>query len=214
MVKFGRKELTKHEVRVGKKKEIKDNQKNKELINWLQGLGQRVESLEKRLDAVERRLSEKPFEGTKFNSKSIVMEKDYEEKWKEIKTKLENKITNLKKELETLKGRKIESKNETPVTISIRKGEGINVAREIANIERRLEKIEKKKATPTVRVGKIEVPIEITGIIGGFLAFIIAILLFGGHKDIVVSPPFVMFIGIVLLTATALKTYLINISKK
>lgn len=168
---------------------------------------QRIESLEKRLDAVERRLSGEPFEGTKFAG--VVKEESITIK------KLEEEVKALKEEIKKLsqsEGRKEEKKE---VIISLRKKEAENnLLKDIANIERRLEKLEKKKAMPIVKVGKIEVPIEITGIVGGLLALFIAALLFGGYKKLVVSPPFVMFIGIVLLTAAALKTYLINISKK
>ncbi len=171
--------------------------------------------MKKDCDAVERRLSNEPFEGSKFGSKSIAIEKNYEDRLKEIARTLGEEIKILKKEIEAIKAKGV-AKAESPVTISLkRSGENItNFAKEIANIERRLERLEKKKATATVKVGKIEVPIEITGIVGGFLAFIIAILLFGGYKNLVISPPFVMFIGLVLLTATALKTYIINVSRR
>ncbi len=187
----------KMKIKEKKEKKEKGEERNRDLNSWLQRLQQHVDSLEKRLDAVERRLSDKPFEGVRFGSKSILIEDEQ----KSNLSRIENEIANLKKEIESLK------KDET-VIISLKKGD---VKKEIANIERRLERLEKKKAI--VKVGKIEVPLEITGIVGGFIAFIIAILLFGGYKDIIVSPPFVMFVGIVLLTATALKTYLINIKK-
>ena len=187
----------KMKIKEKKEKKEKGEERNRDLNSWLQRLQQHVDSLEKRLDAVERRLSDKPFEGVRFGSKSILIEDEQ----KSNLSRIENEIANLKKEIESLK------KDET-VIISLKKGD---VKKDIANIERRLERLEKKKAI--VKVGKIEVPLEITGIVGGFIAFIIAILLFGGYKDIIVSPPFVMFVGIVLLTATALKTYLINIKK-
>lgn len=187
----------KMKIKEKKEKKEKGEERNRDLNSWLQRLQQHVDSLEKRLDAVERRLSDKPFEGVRFGSKSILIEDEQ----KSNLSRIENEIANLKKEIESLK------KDET-VIISLKKGD---VKKEIANIERRLERLEKKKAI--VKVRKIEVPLEITGIVGGFIAFIIAILLFGGYKDIIVSPPFVMFVGIVLLTATALKTYLINIKK-
>jgi len=212
MVRFGK------EIKLGGKGDKEKgihSKEERELNNIIQRIQQHVNSLEKRLDAVERRLSNEPFEGTKFSSKSVAIEKNYEDKLKEITRNLGEEIKILKKDIEVIKAKGI-TKAEGPVTISLkRSGENItNFAREIANIERRLERLEKKKATATVKVGKIEVPIEITGIVGGFLAFIIAILLFGGYKNLVISPPFVMFIGLVLLTATALKTYLINVSRR
>lgn len=196
-------------VKLRKEKVVKVDKKEgiNEINNWLQRIQQRVESLEKRLDAVERRLSGESFEGIKFvgrvKDESGLIEK------------LEGEIKELKEELKKLNEYRKEDKKEKEVVISLKKKEiGDNVLREIANIERRLERLEKKKAAPTVKVGKIEVPIEITGIVGGLLALFIAVLLFGGYKKLVISPPFVMFIGVVLLTATALKTYLINVGRR
>ncbi len=123
--------------------------------------------------------------------------------------KLEEELQALKEEIKKL------SQSGREVIISLKKKEsGDSILKDIANIERRLEKLEKKKNMPVVKVGKINVPIEITGIVGGLLALFIAALLFGGYKELVISPPFVMFIGILLMSAAALKTYLINISKK
>ena len=113
-----------------------------------------------------------------------------------------------------MKERRIESKETKEPIISIRKSEqkAKNYDNAILDIERRLEKLERRKAT--VKVGKIEVPIEITGIVGGLLAFLIAILLLEGYKRLVISPGFVGFIGIALIAATAVKTYMMNVSRK
>ncbi|MCD6330888.1 MAG: hypothetical protein J7L80_01635 [Thermoplasmata archaeon] len=195
-------------VKLRKEKVVKVDKKEgiNEINNWLQRIQQRVESIEKRLDAVERRLSGESFESVKFVG--------------EVKgdsgliKKLEEEINELREELKKIdkSGR---DKKEKEVVISLKKkGVEDNVLKEIANMERRLERLEKKKATPVVKVGKIEVPVEITGIVGGLLALFIAALLFGGYKKLVISPSFVMFIGIVLLTATALKTYLINVGRR
>ena len=195
-------------VKLRKEKVVKVDKKEgiNEINNWLQRIQQRVESIEKRLDAVERRLSGKSFESVKFVG-------GVKEDSGLIK-KLEEEINELREELKKIdkSGR---DKKEKEVVISLKKkGVEDNVLKEIANMERRLERLEKKKATPVVKVGKIEVPVEITGIVGGLLALFIAALLFGGYKKLVISPSFVMFIGIVLLTATALKTYLINVGKR
>jgi len=200
----------------GKNKDIRD------VASWLHRIEQNVDSLEKRLDAIERRLSEKPFKMVKFGGAEKT-EKIKESGLKEFTSKIEKEIDIIKKEIEEIKTRetkfKTDGKGSNEVVISLkRKGEetsSTNYVKDLANIERRLERLEKsRKATATVKVGKIEVPFEVTGLIGGFLAFLIAILLFEGYKELVISPPFVMFIGLVLLTATALKTYLINVSRR
>lgn len=215
MVKLGKGK----EFGVRKERNIQQKREERDVSNWIQRLKQHVDSLEKRLDAIERRLSEEPFKMAKFGE-----EKTEETKggFREFTSKIEKEIEVLKKEIEEMKREakfKTEERGSREVVISLkRKGEettSTNYARDLANIERRLERLEKsRKAAATVKVGKIEVPFEVTGLIGGFLAFLIAILLFEGYKDLVISPPFVMFIGLVLLTATALKTYLINASKR
>ncbi len=174
----------------------KDEKELKELNNWLQRLQQNVESLEKRLDAIERRLSGEPFEKPTLSTAT--------------KNEIENELKRLKEEINKLK-----KNTEKPVLSISRKTEktGKNYDALLMDIERRIEKLEKRKGTPVVKVGKVELPIEITGIVGGLLAFMIAIMIFEGYKKLVVSPAFVAFIGIVLLIATGIKTYIINAKK-
>jgi len=208
-------------VKIGKeKKERKEQERKQRQVNieeWLQRLQQRIESIEKRLDAVERRLSNETFTGAKFAG-AVEEEKNFSAKLREVAENFKKEIESLKRDIEAVQKHRVplnvSGENvEKPVTISIKRGP--DYSKELASIERRLEKLEKsRKNIPTVKVGKIEVPIEITGIIGGLLAFLIAALLFAGYKNLVVSPPFVMFIGVVLMVATALKTYFINISKR
>ena len=196
-----------------KKKESETNEKEiKEMSSWLHRLQQSIESLEKRLDAIERRLSNESFE-----SPRLIM-KEKENRKADLPKDIEKLIRKLQDEIEDLKNRvkerRIESKETKEPIISIRKSEqkAKNYDNAILNIERRLEKLERRKAT--VKVGKIEVPVEITGIVGGLIAFLIAILLLEGYKSLVISPSFVGFIGVILILATAVKTYMINVSKK
>ncbi len=212
MVKFRK------DIKLGKKEEKEREGKERQINveDWLQRTQQRIESIEKRLDAVERRLSGESFTGTRFGG--VVEEESKSGKLKEIIENFEKEIQSLKKDIETIQKHKItasaDGKNDKgAVTISIKRG--ADYSKELASIERRLEKLEKsRKTTPTVKVGKVEVPIEITGIIGGLLAFLIAALLFAGYKNLVISPPFVIFIGFVLMIATALKTYFMNVAQK
>ena len=201
----------------GKKKKAAETAEGKgfgDISSWIHRIEQNVDSLEKRLDAIERRLSDEPFKPPQFGKDSYGgtntshMQEAYEA--------LQQEITSLKRDIKALESRQQERKGAgEPVTISVSRksaGQKETYAKELADIERRLERVEKRKAM--VRVGKIEVPIEITGIVGGILAFAIAALLFGGYKELVVSPPFVLTIGIVLLAATGLKTYIINMARK
>ena len=188
-------------------KEEVDKKEIKEMNNWLHRIQQNVESLEKRLDAIERRLSKEPFENPGLMVRKELKNEMIKQDSAEIKNLIQ-KINALENEIKELRKEKPENK---PI-ISIKRGENKNYDNEILNIERRLEKLERRKAT--VKVGKIEVPIEITGLVGGLLAFLIAILLWEGYKKLVISPLFVGFVGLVLLLATGAKTYIINATKK
>lgn len=50
-----------------------------------------------------------------------------------------------------------------------------------------------------MRVGALEIPIEFTGIIGGLLAFTIAVLVLINQKEILLSPVFLFLVGLVFL---------------
>lgn len=220
-------------IKFGKKEEGTKETKEigiGELRSWIRRMEQNIDSLDKRLDAIERRLSGEKFVPPKMGKSEIKgNSKALENEIQSLSKKMNDELKTIRAELLKFEGvrrnateKSIGNENKmksTPTVISVRPGGGRGAAaggpmytKELANLERRMERLEKRKAT--VKVGKIEVPIEVTGIVGGILAFIIAALLFEGYKNLVISPVFVMFIGIVLVFAAALKTYLINISKR
>lgn len=172
-----------------------------EVVNWMHRIELNLESLEKRLDAVERRLSNEPFEGVRFEEE-IADSKNFERKFNEIK-----------KEIESLKEKIVhsKSKDEKIPLISLRKKEGerksVDYGKKIREIEERLEKFEGKTI---VKIRGIEFPVEITGVIGGILAFVIGIFLIFGRKEVILSPSFVFSVGTILLISTGIKIYLFN----
>ncbi|MEA2054033.1 MAG: hypothetical protein U9O96_02785 [Candidatus Thermoplasmatota archaeon] len=220
-------------IKFGKKaeetKDAKEIDKG-ELGGWIRRMEQNINSLDKRLDAIERRLSGEKFIQPKMGKSTREnYSESLENEIQNISKKVNDEIKTIREELlkfKILEKNRLERDNDSknkdgknPTVISIKSGVkksditgGQINTKEIADLERRMEKLEKRKAT--VKVGKIEVPIEITGIVGGILAFIIAALLFEGYKDLVASPIFVMSAGLILVSAVALKTYVINISRK
>jgi hypothetical protein len=56
-----------------------------------------------------------------------------------------------------------------------------------------------------MHVGALEVPVEFTGLIGGLLAFIIAILVLIDQKPILLSPVFLFLVGLLLIGFALLK---------
>ena len=81
----------------------------------------------------------------------------------------------------------------------------------LEDINIRLEKIEQREPL-VMKLGNMEIPIEITGIIGGILAFIIAIIVIVGHRDIIVSPLFLTLVGFVLIGSALFKTFNIGLT--
>jgi|GEM_PF-1320195 len=193
-----------------------------EIRSWIRRIEQNIESIDKRLDAVERRLSSERSKSPKIlknGSKSSPEASD--SKIQELSQKLDEEIRRVREEM--LRVRKEgnsayvageDKGRSTPVILSHGNKEKVSAidrqefTREIAELERRIERMERRKTT--VKVGKVEIPIEITGVVGGIFGFVIAALLFEGYRDIVTSPIFSVFVGAVLISAVALKTYLIN----
>jgi chromosome segregation ATPase len=81
----------------------------------------------------------------------------------------------------------------------------------LEDIDIRLEKIERREPL-AMKIGKMEIPIEITGIIGGILAFIIAIIVIFGNKDIIVSPLFLTLVGFIFIGSALFKTFNIGLT--
>lgn len=195
-----------------------------ELRGSLRKMEQNIDSLSKRLDAIERRLSDESFEGTTMD-KGEGSSQNVGKRMHQLSKEMESEIAQLQQEVEELKqaykspsredgAEKRHSTSPTILKAGKKKSGGtsnINT-KTVADLERRMEKLEGRKATVTV--GRIEVPIEITGIVGGILAFLIAALLFQGYRGLVISPTFVVFLGVVLVLAAAFKTYLINMARR
>ena len=76
----------------------------------------------------------------------------------------------------------------------------------LKNVNAKIEKFEQRKP-PMMKLGRVEIPIEITGVIGGVLAFVIAILFALGEKEIVISPVFLSFIGLILIGSALFKSF-------
>ena len=197
-----------------------------QIRSWIRRIEQNIDSIDKRLDAVERRLSGEIFTSPKIlknesKSNSEVLDR----KIQELSWKLDEEIRNMREEMlrfgevgdrTYVTGENRGRRGPVVISHSSKGKEGLTDeqehAKEIAELERRIERMEKRKTT--VKVGRVEIPIEITGIVGGVFAFIIAALLFEGYKNIVTSPVFCMLAGAVLVSAAALKTYLINKNEK
>jgi len=208
MIKFGKDEDRK----------IRDADKG-ELKGWIRRIEQNVNSIDKRLDAVERRLSGEEFIPPKIVSEGRKYQDELENKIQEIYKKLNGELKDIKSELdkfdELIRKNSKNKNKKAPIVISSvyasekqKSTDKHAFIKDMADIERRLERLEKRKAT--VKLGKVEIPIEITGVVGGSLSLVISILLLSGYKNIVISPAFSALAGIILIIAVAVKTYFMN----
>ncbi len=213
------------DIGFGKKENRADDRQDMDIGDMrgsLRKLEQTIESLSTRLDAVERRLSDMDFEGP------VVMDTENRPSphpsIRQLSKKINSEITQLQQELQEIKraqadthqpGKAGQQSSASPTVIPAGKNNrgGSDAHRKkVAELERKMEVLEGQKAT--VQVGRIEIPLEISGIVGGMLAFLIAALLFQGHRGLVASPAFVASLGVLLVIAAACKTYLVNVAQR
>jgi len=190
----------------------------------LRKMEQTIESLSTRLDAVERRLSDMDFEGPVVIDNQTPSSGYTENSIRQLSKKMKTEITHLQQELQEIKraqadahqpGKADQQSSASPTVIHAGKhnrGGSDAHRKKVAELEQRMEELEGQKAT--VQVGRIEIPLEISGIVGGMLAFLIAVLLFQGHRGLVTSPAFVASLGVLLVIAAACKTYLVNVAQR
>jgi len=220
--------VNKNKTRASKKKIEKDPYTSEEDIqsfrNWIRKIEQTTNSVSSRLSAVEKRISRKTDDSDKkilYDTLeepigrifTVLKEGKNKKTIEEASQILDNEfsimqeeITSLQDDVGVLKGKIDELE---PILNKINeniKSKQIYTSKILEDINLRLGKIERREP-PFMKLGNMEIPIEITGFIGGILAFIIAIIVALGHKELVISPLFLSLIGVVLIASTLLKTF-------
>ena len=219
--------VRKSKTKTTKKKTKKDSstQDNiQSMRSWVRKIEQTTNSVSSRLAAVEKRISrrnmdppgssipdtilEGPIERIfadlkdgKNNKDLEVLSKILDSEFSIMQEELlsqENEINSLESQLTTISASLAEIKEEIKKmkTAETQISQDVNV---------RLEKIERREP-PVMRIGSMEIPIEFTGVIGGILVFIIAILVIVGQKEIIISPIFLAVVGILLIGSALFKT--------
>ena len=219
--------VNKNKSKTSKKKTKKDtsSQDNvQSMRSWIRKIEQSTNSVSSRLSAVEKRISRKSVDSSNDSIQSNLLEgpierifadlkegkssKDIEEVSRILDSEFtimqeelisqENEITSLEGQLSTISSSLAEIKEEMEKlqTSETQMSHYVNV---------RLEKIERREP-PVMRIGSMEIPIEFTGVIGGILVFIIAILVIVGQKEIIISPTFLAIVGILLIGSALFKT--------
>ncbi|MFO8077904.1 MAG: hypothetical protein R6U21_04620 [Thermoplasmatota archaeon] len=210
------------------KKTVPQREKNsdqeqtmQDMMIWLRKMEQGTESISTRLAAVEQRLSLK----TRLSHPQWYANSEKKEKQShsctsssEVKNVLHLNENEYAEELATVQdllaeqGNKIaslENKTVNSKTNEITTQQRLDQLNEhLKNIQNTVDSIQKRqsKRSFSMKVKGQEIPIEISGIIGGVLAFIIAVLIGLGGKNVVVSPVFLAGIGCILIASSLFRS--------
>ena len=192
--------------------------------SWIRKLEQTTNSLSSRLIAVEKRISarkndifldsiadkslkgpiERLFRSLDEQEKdidiketSVILDQEFVSIQEELSLQM-SEITDIKQKIEELN---ISLKD---LLDDVTKGND-DRSNTLDSLNTRVERIE-VRVPPALRFGKMEIPIEVTGIVGGLLAFILAILVSVGQGKIIVSPIFLSIVGFILIGSVIFKT--------
>jgi preprotein translocase subunit SecD len=203
-----------------KKDDLVSDDNVQSLRSWIRKIEQSTMSVSSRLSAVEKRLSgrallsddgavdvmEGPVEklvstvkqGKKKNAGELARVVDSE------LSLLQNELIQQEAELKTLKDALVTSEE---VFKSMR-GEvqllQTSFSQVVSTVNRRMERLEQREPF-VMRFGSMEIPIEITGVIGGIIAFLVAFLVALNEKEILLSPAFLSFVGVLLIGSAMIK---------
>jgi len=75
----------------------------------------------------------------------------------------------------------------------------------LTDFRERIEKIE-HTAPPIMKIGKMEVPIEISGVIAGFIAIIAALFVNYQMTSFIISPVFLLLVGLIFIASALFKS--------
>ncbi len=220
--------IDKRKSKTTKKKSKKEAIPSEDTIqsfrSWIRKLEQTGNSLSSRLSAVERRLSKRKSDGTSTSLSEPSMEGPIEKIFEylneekqgkpieEVSKILDNEFAIMQEELiaqQTELASLKESMEDLCTSLSDLTEEMKDSQHQgstaVEDITARIESIERREP-PVMKLGKMEIPIELTGVIGGILAFILALLIIAGQKDIILSPLFLFIVGLILIGSAVFKT--------
>ena len=187
------------------------------LGSWIHKIEQSTTSVSSRLSAVEKRLSIGMRESESVHL--VAMEGSVEKLVLNAKKKnaselaraldgelmlLHNELAKQEQELGLLKGQLVViEKMNMEITAELQTVH-TEMSQMNTTMELRLERTERREPF-VMRLGAMEIPIEFTGIIGGLLAFTIAILVTIDQKAVLLSPLFLFLVGVLLIGSAMLK---------
>jgi hypothetical protein len=195
-----------------------DSEENLQSVrSWIRKIEQSTSSVSSRLSAVEKRLSGRMSEaadgkliGIKGPVETLFIhlkKKDTPEVVRVLDTELcylHNELLHHQQQTEALK-EQFDAFEKTQATITT---EMQTLQTTITELATTLEDQQKKpqRSDPFImHLGSLEVPVEFTGIIGGLLVFLIAGLVLIGEKEILLTPWFLIPVGLLLIGFALIK---------
>jgi hypothetical protein len=221
--------VDKRKAKTGKNKSRKDSSTSEESIqsfrSWIRKLEQTANSLSSRLSAVEKRISYGSFNSPAGNFQGAVTEGPIERLFTDLQKEKQDKVVEeisrildkeflimqeeliaQQTEIATLKEKLGEVESHLTGFTEEIKNSQIQDSKSLNDLTTRLDKIESREP-PVMKLAGIEIPIEITGVVGGILAFVLAILVVMDQKEIILSPLFLSLVGLVLIGSAIFKTF-------
>jgi len=187
------------------------------LGSWIRKIEQSTTSVSSRLCAVEKRLSIGMMESESVHL--VTMEGPVEKLVLNVKKKnaselaraldgelnlLHNELVKQEQQLSSLKEQLVVFEKLNMAITAELQTVHTEVSQMNTTMELRLERTDRREPF-VMRLGAMEIPIEFTGIIGGLLAFTIAILVAINQKAVLLSPLFLFLVGVLLIGSAMLK---------
>jgi len=200
--------------------------------NWVRKIEQTANSLSSRLAAVEKRIS---LDAGLNNNDFITVETDkygivskaFEDLQGSNGKDFDKLIKVISSELSILHGELASLQNE--ISLFNEKADDINsrfsnikeeiyktleYEEQVANdVNERIRKLE-NRAPPVMKLGSMEVPIEIAGVVAGGIALFAAVLVLFKQQSFLVSPGFLALVGILFIGTALFKTVKTTKAKK
>jgi DNA repair exonuclease SbcCD ATPase subunit len=221
---------------VSKNKDKKNNKKKNEskiiedniqsMRSWVRKIEQTTSSIGSRLTAVEKRISTQKIDPAKHSISGVtIIEGPIEKVISELKENgksnenlkyvfdvVDSELSMIQDELESQQAElKIAEDQIQEITKSInaidenlKKAHDLEV-RFLTDFRERIEKIE-HTAPPIMKIGKMEVPIEISGVIAGFIAIIAALFVNYQMTSFIISPVFLLLVGLIFIASALFKS--------
>jgi len=209
------------------KKELNDYEDNiLSMRSWVRKIEQTTNSVSSRLNAVEKRISSRRLDsnGNSISGVTIIDGpidkviselKDGKEKnsLEYVFRVVDSEIGVLQDELDSQQNDIMEMKNSfeacskslDEIKEEIKQVKDVET-KFLSDFRMRLEKIE-RRAPPVVKLGRMEVPIEIAGVIAGVIAIFAAVFIVLGHISVLTSPVFLSVVGLVFIGSALFKSF-------